>query len=793
VKQAAASLARDRAVGDGECDRVMNTAEFDFDQGDCCQFTCTPSLLYQCRVGTFDCKDPVEQYRYKEVCPVTQSHKNGKCDLIGIRNTAQCEYDGGDCCPDTCTGEACDNDPEVNQGWYHCKDPSSKELANCHVKNITRLGDGKCDAAPYNSAECNFDAGDCCLETCHGDGCGSGSTPFDCKHPAFLGLSNCTVGHPEYIGDGWCDGADDATYISAACKFDGGDCCLESCRGPLCGQNGFGHCPDETLADPEKAPDSESARRRMQESKATEPLVGGGEGRLDVVDSVVGSCGTELNACFDDAFCGLLFMVGSVKPVSHPSQELLKCIEDFDHTTTGEGEGGSFRAYWLDVELDGESWSLCVAYLCKVAYLECQVSPDCFLGKKYSPATRRLDACIEANCVQSTRPTVAPTVRPTMPDKGEEGTHSELIFHIGGADISLQVAFKHITAGDMDVIPMDRELEGHVIVTPSCDLHAAGDANMMLVDLKGSFVIVKRGCNVYETARTAAANGAVVVAFATDEQAASQWLPRDRMLTIPVLAIEYGIADSLQTMLRRGKAVRARLSSRSYCDMVHASGLDTSLAGDSCCVAGDIVTSYLLFEYDYWYVGAREFPFCRKRSADGEPGLAVTCADPADFFGAEAKRVCGDLAKRNGVCEDGGRGSVGHSVAWGGDCQDCSPRIMDPSEDRSNLAYGVPTETEFGEAQRFLCGMDPNGMRCQHALSSKYAEFHGPRNVYSAIVDTLCMDTKCTLAGRGGLLHYDLGRSGGGGGVSCCLAGQVFAAYLLENVFGAGAADLWVV
>ena len=112
------------------------------------------------------------------------------------------------------------------------------------------------------------------------------------------------------------------------------------------------------------------------------------------------------------------------------------------------------------------------------------------------------------------------------------------------------------------------------------------------------------------------------------------------------------------------------------------------------------------------------------------------------------------------------------------------------SEDRSIPAYGVPTETEFGEARRFLCGT-ANGMRCQDALSSKYAEFHGPRNVYSAIVDTLCMDTKCTLAGRAGLLHYDLDRSGGGGGgVKCCFAGQVFGAYLLENVFGAGIVDL---
>jgi hypothetical protein len=94
----------------------------------------------------------------------------------------------------------------------------------------------------------------------------------------------------------------------------------------------------------------------------------------------------------------------------------------------------------------------------------------------------------------------------------------------------------------------------------------------------------------------------------------------------------------------------------------------------------------------------------------------------------------------------------GHSVAWGGACQDCSPRILDPSEARFNLNYGVPTETEFGEAQRFLCGT-ANGMRCQQSLSSKYAEFHGPRNVYSAIVDTLCMDTKCTF-GQGEAVFF---------------------------------------
>ena len=78
-------------------------------------------------------------------------------------------------------------------------------------------------------------------------------------------------------------------------------------------------------------------------------------------------------------------------------------------------------------------------------------------------------------------------------------------------------------------------------------------------------------------------------------------------------------------------------------------------------MSGYIVTSYLLFEYDYWYVKARKCPYCKKKSADGDLALAVTCVDLAELFGTE--RACWGLAKRNGVCEDGGRNWVGHSVA----------------------------------------------------------------------------------------------------------------------------------
>jgi hypothetical protein len=180
---------------------------------------------------------------------------------------------------------------------------------------------------------------------------------------------------------------------------------------------------------------------------------------------------------------------------------------------------------------------------------------------------------------------------------GSEGTHSELIFHIDGAGADLRISFKHIIVGDMDVIPTRRTRDRDLVVRFTCCWRCNYDAQVDL--LKGSFVIVKRGCKVYETARMAAAHGAVVVHAQATQVSGCQG---DRMLTIPVLAIEYGIADSLQDDASpcKGRARRGCLPART------ATWCMPSGLGTSCCVAGDIVTSYLLlFEYDSWYVGAQ--------------------------------------------------------------------------------------------------------------------------------------------------------------------------------------------
>ncbi len=55
--------------------------------------------------------------------------------------------------------------------------------------------------ADYNTPECGFDGGDCCVE-------------YN-KYP------DCKVYFPYWIGDGWCRGSD---YNTPERGFDGGDC-----------------------------------------------------------------------------------------------------------------------------------------------------------------------------------------------------------------------------------------------------------------------------------------------------------------------------------------------------------------------------------------------------------------------------------------------------------------------------------------------------------------------------------------------------------------------------------------
>ena len=112
-----------------------------------------------------------------------------------------------------------------------------EDLKGCCVPDPSFLGDGACDPnSPYNTAECGYDRGDCCRETCNTDttyGCKAkegdefGPFGFYCLDPqhAYIDEKECKTENREWIGDGGCD----PEYNTKACGWDVGDCCAETC------------------------------------------------------------------------------------------------------------------------------------------------------------------------------------------------------------------------------------------------------------------------------------------------------------------------------------------------------------------------------------------------------------------------------------------------------------------------------------------------------------------------------------------------------------------------------------
>ena len=106
--------------GNGICDHSENSALCGYDGGDCCISTCGGSMAGNAAAGTMEifhdaphaamacgmlahmdtsqCKDPSAS----SCNPRKQA--NGFCDAD--QNTAQCGYDGGDCCASTCSDPA---------------------------------------------------------------------------------------------------------------------------------------------------------------------------------------------------------------------------------------------------------------------------------------------------------------------------------------------------------------------------------------------------------------------------------------------------------------------------------------------------------------------------------------------------------------------------------------------------------------------------------------------------------------------------------------------------------------
>jgi hypothetical protein len=131
--------------------------------------------------------------------PNTNFIGDGACDPDAPYNTAECLWDGGDCCKDTCKADSpfgCKTKEGGELGEYgpfgfYCLDPSQGEdvvSAECNVAEKERIGDGKCNPQ-FNTASCNYDGGDCCEETCDEEfgfyPCGSGQQSYVCMDPRF--------------------------------------------------------------------------------------------------------------------------------------------------------------------------------------------------------------------------------------------------------------------------------------------------------------------------------------------------------------------------------------------------------------------------------------------------------------------------------------------------------------------------------------------------------------------------------------------------------------------------------
>ncbi|KAL3809006.1 hypothetical protein ACHAXA_000286, partial [Cyclostephanos tholiformis] len=142
--------------------------------------------------------------------PNTNFIGDGACDPDAPYNIEACGYDGGDCCKETCNEDSAfgctlkesDELKEYGPFGFFCIDPSQGEAAIstalCETDEKYRIGDGRCDVM-FNTAECNYDGGDCCEDSCDDVHafypCGSG-VDYICLDPPIATTSSSTNATP---------------------------------------------------------------------------------------------------------------------------------------------------------------------------------------------------------------------------------------------------------------------------------------------------------------------------------------------------------------------------------------------------------------------------------------------------------------------------------------------------------------------------------------------------------------------------------------------------------------------
>lgn len=231
------------------------------------------------------CMSSLQQCAFGTACFNPLQFKDGKCDPLNNNN--QCDYDGGDCCEDTCndsvhtcgsgeTGFFC-ADPEQQPGSGLCSSqPQDIELllqgtflkasseaavtcsddVNCIAQQIGDGISGVCldsclvpftsclfatcpaCATPQADGSISVDCNVCAGFDLNPAGANSPAPGLTCVNTLYECAFSVQCDNPFFFKDGKCDPANNMQ----ACNYDGGDCCGSTCVSQEeneCGVQGF--------------------------------------------------------------------------------------------------------------------------------------------------------------------------------------------------------------------------------------------------------------------------------------------------------------------------------------------------------------------------------------------------------------------------------------------------------------------------------------------------------------------------------------------------------------------------
>merc|ERR1712187_52686 len=180
----------------GNCDDSNNNEGCAYDGGDCCPKSVQGGIVKKNYCKECKCKDPKNQGPATSTCGSPLYKGDGVCD--DDNNNKGCDYDGGDCCPNSVNGG------KVNKKYCkQCKCKDTTKPSTCG--SPLYKGDGNCDD-DNNNKGCDYDGGDCCAKSVKGGYVQKNyCKECKCKDPKNQGPATSTCGSPQHKKDGHCD------------------------------------------------------------------------------------------------------------------------------------------------------------------------------------------------------------------------------------------------------------------------------------------------------------------------------------------------------------------------------------------------------------------------------------------------------------------------------------------------------------------------------------------------------------------------------------------------------------